>query len=203
MYTSILTVALVGLPAAPGEAGGPDWLTDYSQARKQGRSAGKPLAVFIGSGQRGYEKVSEEGKLSPEARRLLQKKYVCVYLDTGTAAGRRLASLFKIKKGTGLVLSTRQGDSQAFNYSGTLSDDELSRCLEHFADPNLVARATVNSPYELVSYGSPASNGATTPTSQPTYTPAAPAYYPPVIYGGGYGGFGGGFGGFGGGRGGC
>jgi hypothetical protein len=204
MYTSMLTVAVMGLTPALAEAGGPSWLTEYSQARKQGRSVGKPLAVFIGSGQKGYEKVSEEGKLSPEARRLLQKHYVCVYLDTRTAAGRRLANQFNIKQGAGVVLSNRKGDYQAFNYSGTLGDDELTDCLKHFSDPYRIARTTVNSPYQLVSYNAPTANTETSPASRTT---SAPAYYPPATYGGygNFGGYGGGFGGgFGGGaRGGC
>jgi hypothetical protein len=198
MYTSILLVATVGgaEPALP-KTETPAWLRDYNQARKEGQKANKPLAVFVGAGAKGYDQVSQEGKLSPQASRLLAEHYVCVYLNTDTPQGRRLAAAFDIKENPGIVLSDRTGDSQAFHYPGTLSDDELTGCLKRFADPNLLVRATVTSPYERVSYYPPQTTAETSPSSGGTTYPPARFYYPPVNYGYGYGMLGG----FGGGRG--
>src|SRR5437016_2890025 len=105
MYTSTVLVALLGLSAAPSDRGAPTWLSDYAQARKQGREEKKALAVFIGSGQQGYRKVSEEGNLSAEAQRLLAAHYVCVYLDTDSKEGQRLAAALQVTRPTGLVIS--------------------------------------------------------------------------------------------------
>jgi hypothetical protein len=197
MYTSFLLIALVGIYPAPSEMEGPTWLRSYDLARKEGQKANKPLAVFVGSGANGHDQVSEDGQLSAEAQRLLTKNYICVYLNTDNPQERRLAATLNIKDKSGVVLSDRTGDYQAFNYPGTLRDDELTACLKRFADPNLVVRTTATSPYERISYYPPQTS---TPTAAATsglgYAPVQ-NYYPPINYGG----FGGGFGGFGGGGG--
>jgi hypothetical protein len=199
MYTSMLLVALVGIESALPKTVAPIWLQDYDQARKEGQRASKPLAVFIGTGDQGYGQVSQDGKLSPQASRLLAEHYVCVYLNTDTPQGRRLAGAFNIKDKAGMVLSDRTGDYQAFHYPGALRDDELTGCLKRFADPNLVPRTTVTSPYERVSYYPPQTSTEAAPASSGLTYPPAPNYYyyPPVNYGYGMlgGGFGGGFGG--------
>jgi hypothetical protein len=193
MYTSIALVVLVGSPVAPGEQGGLRWQTDYAQARKQAQQEKKPLAVFLATGQEGHGKVAADGKLSPAARKLLGSDYVCVYLDTGSQEGKRLARAFQVTEPTGLVISDRTGDFQAFRYNGTLSDEELTRSLKRFADPDHVVSTTITSVHERVSYYPPQTSNGTT-----TY-PAAPSsggmiYYPQPGYGtfGGFGGFGGG-----------
>ena len=194
MYTSVLLFALVGINPAPSEITEPSWLRSYDQARKEGQKASKPLAVFVGSGHHGFNQVSEDGQLSAEARRLLAKNYVCVYLNTDTPEGRRLAATLKIKDKSGVILSDRTGDYQAFNYPGTLRDDELTSCLKRFADPNLVVRTTVTSPYERISYYPPQTSTSTAPNTYGYGNALAQPYYPPINYGGfgGFGGFGGG-----------
>ncbi len=191
MYTSIVLAALVGYFPAPSDAKGPAWQTDYPQARKQAKGEGKPMAVFLGSGEDGHMKVSRDGKLSPEVRKLLAARYVCVYVDTDSKAGRRLASDLGIRQGTGLVVSDRTGDYQAFRYGGTLTEDELTRSLKRFSAPDYVVRTTVTTPNEQVSYYPPQTNNAVTP-SYPGTSSYAPSYAPAY---GNFGGFGGGFGG--------
>jgi hypothetical protein len=194
MYTSIVCVALVVLVPEPATAESPTWATDYAQAQKAGQQAGKPLAVFVARGREGYDQVAQEGQLSPEARRLLAENYVSVFVNTDTPAGRRLAASFNLGESPGVVLSDRTGDYQAFHYTGKLTDGELVSCLKRFADPNVVVRNTVTSPYERVSYDSPQSE---TPAGRaaPVVNYYPPVYYPPVVYGGFGGGFRGGFGG--------
>lgn len=186
MHTSMALVALMGLLPTRASVDNPTWLNDYSQARKLGQSESRPLAVFIGSGEQGYEKLLEGGKMSPQARRLLADQYVCVYVDTSTEAGRRLATDFAVQT-TGLVISDRSGDYQAFHFRGTLTDDDLTRSLKRFAAPDYVVRSTVTSPNEeRVSYYPP-QNGAGT-TSPATY-PSYPSYhsFAPAGFGGGRG----------------
>ena len=186
MYTSILCVALVGFVSAPSETENPAWANDYAQAQKEGQQAEKPLAVFIASGREGYEQVALEGKLSAEARRLLAENYVCVYVNTDSPEGRRVAATFKLVEATGVVLSDRSGDYQAFHYTGQLTDSELVSSLKRFADPNVVVRSTQNSPYERVSYYPPQADTSTAPAA-PTLN-FAPVYYPPIHFGGSFGG---------------
>src|SRR5688572_20207554 len=91
MYTPLLAITLT--LAAPTES--LSWSTDYSAARQQSEKAGKPLAVFIGSGAKGYEKLSNSGELSGEIKQLLASNYVCVYIDSATENGKNLATAFE------------------------------------------------------------------------------------------------------------
>ncbi len=191
MYTSIVLVALVGFVPQQAETEAPTWLQNYGQARKQGQNEGKKLAIFIGSGEQGYAKVCRDGKLSAEARKLLAANYLCVYLDTDTKEGQRVASLFQVSDGTGLVIGDRSGEYQLCRFKGTLTDAELTRSLKRFADPDLVVYSTVTNPNETVSYYPPQQTNGTTYPATPYY--GGPTYAPPS-YGtfGGFGGFGGG-----------
>jgi hypothetical protein len=191
MYTSVMLVALAGsgaVPSAPAEA--PSWQADYSAARREGRRAGKPLAVFVARGAEGWGKVSTTGKLSPAARRLLAERYVCVYVDSAAARGRRLAEAFELTNGTGLVLSSRDGQDQAFRHEGRLSAAELERCLRSYSGRRAVARTENLQTQEVRTsfYYAPS-------RSKTRSAPAAPASTP--VYGS-FGGYGGGFGGYGG-----
>src|SRR5262245_58093332 len=130
MYTSVALFALAFAGEAPTAA--PQWHTDYALARQRGQKEGKPLAVFVSSGQNGYGSVSREGKLSADVLSNLGS-YVCVYVDTSKPAGRKLADALEIT-GRGLVISDRTGNSQALNHNGDLTNADLTRSLERFAN---------------------------------------------------------------------
>jgi hypothetical protein len=148
MYTSIAMLALSSLLGAlPQE---PAWQSDYQRAYKQGKAEKKPLAVFIGAGRNGYLKIAEEGKLTPETKLLLTEKYVCVYLDIATKGGQESAAGFRLD--TGIVLSDRVGEMQAFRHGGILSGKDLVKYLEQFARPNLVVRTTTRHGVDRSSY---------------------------------------------------
>ena len=185
------TVSLVALAASllalPQTLGKPAWSTDYRFAQKLLKDQHKPLAVFVGKGASGWQQVPRSGQLSAEAERILSQRYVCVYVDRNTAAGKELAGVFEIADGPGLVISDGTGRLQAFRHEGNLSDEDLTDNLRRFADPQRVAKTT-----ETVAPPAPA--------YQPVSNPAPVMNYQPY-YGGGFGGFSGGFGGgFGGGR---
>ncbi len=181
MYTSVTVLALSSVLALSG-AEGPSWSKDYAAARKQAANAGKPVAVFFGSGPAGYEKVARDGGFNAATLKALADNYVCCYVDVSTPAGQALAKAFEISKGVGLVLSDRTGKLQAFSCDGDLSVADLRRCLERFADPNLVVRTTVTDLNERTSYYSPSSVAVS------GYNAAASAG---ITYGGmGYGGMG-------------
>jgi hypothetical protein len=119
----------------------PAWLTDYSAAQTRVAAVRKPMAVFVGSGVNGWGKVVRDGSLDPELKRLLATKFVCVYVDMDTAAGRSLAGAFEVA-GKGLIISDRAGASQAYSLSGDLTRDELSRTLAKYAEPDHEVRTT-------------------------------------------------------------
>jgi hypothetical protein len=142
MYASIAFIALTGsVVVATPEA--LTWHTNYDHARQVALSESKPLAVFFGSGQGGYAQVSRDGQLAEAVQKTLGDSYVCMYVDTNTAAGKKLASAFAMSSTTGLVLSDRTGKVQAFYHEGDLSTTDLSRWLTRFADPNIEVRTTV------------------------------------------------------------
>lgn len=130
MQTLYVVVALAG-SVAGNIPERPNWRTDYFEARAA--NAGKPLAVFLGSGANGWEHVIREG-IDPKAVQLLKEKYTCVFVDTDSRGGAGLASAFAVN-GRGLVISDRTGDAQQFHHSGDLSANDLCRALERYADP--------------------------------------------------------------------
>src|SRR5262245_45752973 len=121
MCTPVLLIALVGFINRTE----PNWLDDYSAARQQGQAAKKPLAVFVGSGKAGWDKLAHDGKLSKETRQLLATKYVCLYVDTQTKSGRRLATALEIDNSLGIVISDGRGQYMAFHHEGDLASPDL------------------------------------------------------------------------------
>jgi hypothetical protein len=177
MYTSLVLALVMGPGAAPRASAleAPTWQKDYVTARKLGQQENKALAVFIGSGQRGWEKVCRENRLNPDARKLLADHYVCVYVDASEARGKRLADDFDITHG--LVVSTRNGESQAFHHQGRISATDLELTLRRFANGYRNNRTETLQELQLVGYSAPA-------PARPAATPA------PVIQSfGGFGGF--------------
>jgi hypothetical protein len=184
MYTSLGLVALAGFFLSPSlEA--PSWRHSYHQAQQEGQRTGKPLAVVIGSGKQGFNALDDEGQLSPGVRKLLAAKYVPVYLDVKTPSGKQLAEAFAISKGTGIILSDRSGELEAFFHAGTLADADLVYYLRRFAEPGRAIRTTERVPSEQVSQYPPQEDPASGSFAQP-YVPTYSAA--PI----GFGGFGGG-----------
>ena len=119
----------------------PAWLNDYTAAQTRVAAVHKPMAVFVGSGKDGWGKVVRDGALDPELKKTLAQKFVCVYVDTDTAAGRSLAGAFEVAS-KGLIISDRAGTSQAYSLSGDLTRDELARTLAKYADSDREVRTT-------------------------------------------------------------
>jgi len=167
MYTSGLLLALVGMfPSSIRQE--PIWLEDYSQGWRQSGKLEKPLAVFIGSGANGWNRLSQDGRLSTEAKEILAKNYVCVYLDTNREAGQELATAFEMPNHLGVVISDSTGRVQAFRHEGDLQTQALIRSLRRYADPQRIVASTESNP-----------------TDEPparTYRFAAPAYEGPSYY---------------------
>jgi hypothetical protein len=173
MYTSILMLALSVTPSA--DLTSPSWFTDYATASRQSMAAKKPLAVILGTGEAGWEKLDREGRLTTEAKGLLADKYVCVYVNTETPSGQRLAKAFEMPNGRGIVISDRTGDVQAFRHEGDLSNRDLVRYLERYADPDRKVRATESATVQRSSFYAPP---AAPPVAAPNYFAPPAGYFP-------------------------
>src|SRR5690554_2874833 len=119
MYTSVSVLALTGFLFIPTPVEPQRWHNDYQEARAVARQQHKPLAVVVGAGAQGYEKLTGNGKLAPAVTKLLEDEYVCVYVDTSSPTGKKLADALEISRGAGIVLSDRDGKVQAFHHNGT------------------------------------------------------------------------------------
>jgi hypothetical protein len=176
MYTLMALVALTTSVSTANLSQQPTWLADYGTAQARVTAAGKPMAVFVGQGHDGWSKVVRDGALDPELNKLLADKYVCLYVDTDTAAGRKLAGAFQVAR-RGLVISDRAGTSQAFSLSGDLTRAELGRALVKYADSaEAQVTETVVRQAPLSVQPAPAAYPSRPVYSQPTY---APSYYAP------------------------
>ncbi len=148
MNAWIAIVALAG-SLASANIPEPKWEKGYFEARASALENQKPLAVFIGSGVSGWEKVAKEGNFDPKVNQLLKDKYVCVYVDTDTEAGKALAKAFVVDA-KGLVISDKSGKKQAFYHNGDMSKDLLVKAFEKYADGKDAAvtdtTATINPP---------------------------------------------------------
>jgi hypothetical protein len=133
MTTWIAIVALAGSLASANIPEPPKWEKNYYDARTWAVQRQKPLAVFIGSGVSGWEKVSKDGSFDPKVYQLLKEKYVCVYIDSDTEAGKGLAKRFEVA-GKGLVIGDKTGNTQAFHHSGEMSKTLLVKAIERYAD---------------------------------------------------------------------
>jgi hypothetical protein len=145
MYASVLLVALTG-PMALDTSKDPVWLTDYSLACKQCLSLGKPLALFVGSGSAGWNRMSKDGQLAEETAEILAKKYVCIYVDANRKEGRDLAVALEMPNHLGIVISDSTGAIQAFRHEGDLRSQDLTRYLRRYSDPQRVVTTTESNP---------------------------------------------------------
>ena len=140
MNTAILTVVLTCALLA-GQNGTSIWQNDYSKAQEQAAIQKKPLVVVFGSGAEGWVKVVR-GAPTPDLTSLLADKYVCVYVDTTSPVGRKLAQDFEISGNLGLVISDQAGTSQAFWHQGDLTTKAIVHYLEKYSDPRVAVRGT-------------------------------------------------------------
>lgn len=136
MCTSLVLFALAGV-FTPGITD-PSF-ADYSVGMRRSEREHKPIAVFIGNGAKGWQKVSQEGKFSKSIHECLSRDYVCVYIDAEKQES--LAQAFEMD-GPGLIISSAGGRLQAFRHQGELANEDLESYLGHYSDPERVVRRT-------------------------------------------------------------
>jgi hypothetical protein len=163
LSTSLALVVLSGVASA--SAAQPTWQSDYGIALAQAVKSNKPIAVFIAQGGAGYARVVAAGGLSTDDARLLKQHYICLYVNTESAKGKKLADAFEMKEG--LVISGRAGTTQALRYDGKVPQGELSKFLTRYAEADRIV-TTTDTPGSLAA-------ASTVVVAQP-----APVYYPQV-----------------------
>jgi hypothetical protein len=139
MYTFIAVIALSSSVANLSTT--PTWTDDYGVAARRVAQVHKPMAVFVGSGKEGWTKVVNDG-VNDSIKKLLAQKYVCVYVDRDTAAGKALADQFQVAS-RGLIISDKAGSAQAYSLSGSLTRTELVAALEKYADKDVAVTESV------------------------------------------------------------
>lgn len=166
MNTSILTVVLTGALLA-GQNAAPTWQTSYGQAQQRAAEQKKPLVVVFGSGANAWEKVVQAESATPEITKMMADSYVCVYVDTTSPAGKKVAQDFGIAGDRGMVISDRAGTTQAFWHQGDLSSQNMVRYLKKYADPQVVigGTETASNSARTSFYGSSEAEGHAAPVS--------------------------------------
>lgn len=158
--TSLTALAVAGALATGSiPAQQPAWQSSYRTALGQAVEQHKPLAVFIGHGAAGVNRLVADGGLGADAVQLLKANYVSLYIDADTASGKGLAEAFKMTEG--LVISDKTGGLQALRHEGPVKPAELTTYLTRFAATDAVVTTETR--------------GAAVVTPVPVY---APAYYP-------------------------
>jgi hypothetical protein len=175
MNASIIGVALAAALFPANTTLAPAWHHDYREARELGEREHKPLVVVIGSGKTPWANLARAAEKDGSINQTLRSSYVCLFVDTDTTEGQRLARSFDMS-GPGVVISDRTGEYQAYRKAGEVPAEEIARVLTSHMDDTYVAQ-------KLAPPAAPVA-----PAVQPAYRPA-PVYYPS------FGGFGGGFGG--------
>jgi hypothetical protein len=187
MITTTLAVLALAGGLSTGNIPSPSWHKDYAQAMAVASSELKPMAVFINHGASMPGKMVADGTIPVEAAKLLRESYVCVYLDTSTAAGKDMAGRFDLTEG--LVISGPGGTVQALRHNGSVSGIDLTGKLTQYA--------SAGQPRTTVSSGGSASSvivssGVTYTQAGYSYQPvyqAAPTYQAAPVYSQGYSGY--------------
>jgi hypothetical protein len=177
MITTTLAVLALAGGLSTGNVPSPSWHKDYAQAMALASSEHKPMVVFISHGTATPGKMLADGTIPTEAAKLLRDSYVCVYLDTETAAGKELAGRFELPEG--LVISGPGGSVQALRHNGSVSGIDLTGKLSQYA--------TTTQPTTTVTSGLSAasviySGGCANGSCGVTYSQAGYSYQPTYQY---------------------
>jgi predicted transcriptional regulator len=141
MFATLMALALSqGVAAKPGAA--PVWNTDYRQARALAIKEQKPMAVVIGQGESGWDKLFSDSDFATTVSAEQRNAYVWVYLDLSQDAGKKMAANFELTKGPALVLSDRGGNLQAYRRAGAIEASAIRKVLNTYAEANRVIKNT-------------------------------------------------------------
>ncbi len=148
------------------------WQPTYLQAQKMSADMKKPMAIAFGSGTDGWTKIVRDAAPAAEVTQVLSQKYVCVFIDTATPAGKKVAQDFGITQANGIVLSDRAGTMQAFWHQGDMTNQSMVSYLTKYAAPEVVVRGTETLSTTRTSFYPSNEADATWGTSGSSYCPS-------------------------------
>jgi hypothetical protein len=152
MYTSIMGVALAAaFASASAPTLTPAWHHDYRQARELGEREHKPLVVVIGSGKTPWAKLSRVAEQDESINQTLLSSYVCLFVDTDTTEGQRLAKFFEMSQG--LVISDKSGEVQAFRQAGEILAGQVASALSSHVKGEVAKPVPIFTPTSYPSFG--------------------------------------------------
>jgi hypothetical protein len=128
---AVLTLSLGTVPAAQ-----PKWQPDYPTAVQTATAQRKPLAVFVGHGPAGFAQLVSDGGPAAEATAALSEKFVSVYVDADSPAGKPLAAALKVTDG--LVISDHTATLAALKHQGPVPSAALTSYVSAYAVPQPV-----------------------------------------------------------------
>ncbi len=170
---SLVAILALSLPSATS-LNSVDWHTHYGVARAVGVSKQKPIVMFIAAGKDGWKKILANGNFNPEICRLLKEHYVALYVDQQTDEGKKIGAAFEVHGHPALIISSRTGDVQVFRNEGTISQTDLTLCLNRYSTAGLMVYTT-ESLFNVT-------NQVSTSYAPPVQ-PVVPAYYAPAFGG--------------------
>jgi hypothetical protein len=125
LFTSLaVTVAVAGVAPSLTSTSQPKWQPDYPTAVRVAAAQHKPLAVFVGHGQAGFARLVTDGGPAAPVAQALSEKFVSVYVDADSPAGKPLAQALKVTDG--LVISDRTGTVVALRHQGPVAPAALT-----------------------------------------------------------------------------
>lgn len=154
--TTMAALTMTGLLSTGAYIPGPTWVSDYSTALRQASEQGKPVAVFIGNGSEGFKHVLPNGALNSESTKILNDKYVTLFVDTSTEQGQATAKAFDLKEG--LVISDKGGAKQALRHDGAVTPENLNKYISRYSETTTVSTTETGGTVVPASYGAPVVN---------------------------------------------
>ena len=143
MYTSMLGLAVSALLGSAT----PHFETEYREAKALAAREQKPLIIVLGAGETAWSGIVTDGGPDVEALKSMHDSYVCIYVDTETDKGHRLAADFEFHNTPACIISDKTGELQAYRHEGPVTAATFSAVLRQYADPNrVIARTDSNQP---------------------------------------------------------
>lgn len=162
LFTSLVAVVAVsGLAPSYTPAVQPKWQPDYSTAVRVAAAQHKPLAVFVGHGPAGYAQLVMDGGPAAPTAQTLTDKFVALYVDADSPAGKPLAEALKVTDG--VVISDHTAALVSLRHQGPVAPATLATYVTTYADERPVV--------QTIQAGT--LNYAPAPVYAPAYAPAA------------------------------
>src|SRR5262249_57018022 len=103
MYTLICGLLMAAQPAPAIATDRLTLLTDYDEARDIVNQDHKPMMVMIGTGDHDWDQILTNGSIGQAALDILREHFVCLYVDSDTSDGKKLAQMMGVPAAPGLI----------------------------------------------------------------------------------------------------